>query len=63
MPAADITNGKVDGDKFSFTVKRNGPNGELVINYSGTATGDELKMKIEIPAFDRSFDLVGKRVK
>jgi hypothetical protein len=63
MGATPISDGKIDGDNFSFVVKRNGPNGEFVINYKGTASGDDLKMKVEVPAFDRSFDLVAKKVK
>jgi hypothetical protein len=61
MGASAITDGKVDGDNLSFVVKRNGPQGELVINYKGTVSGDEMKVTISIPAFDRTFDLVAKR--
>ena len=35
-----IDNGKVDGDKFSFTVAFNG----MTITHTGTVTGDEIKM-------------------
>jgi len=63
MPSAPISDGKVDGDNVSFTVKRDGPNGQFVINYKGTVSGDEMKLKIEIPQFDRSFDMVAKRAK
>lgn len=42
-----ITDGKIDGDKISFAVKmeRNGNTTEQ--KYSGTVSGDELKMKRE----------------
>ena len=63
MPSAQISDGKVDGDNLSFVVKRDGPNGQFVINYKGTVSGDEMKIKIEIPQFDRSFDMVAKRAK
>ena len=63
MGESAITDGKVDGDNVSFVVKRTGPNGELVINYKGTVMGDEMKMNISIPAFDRSFDVTAKRAK
>ena len=39
--AIAITNGKVDGDKFSFDVSFNG----MTISHEGTVTGDEMKMK------------------
>ena len=59
--ASAISDGKVDGDNVSFVVKRTGPQGELIINYKGTVSGDEMKMTISVPAFDRTFDLVAKR--
>jgi opacity protein-like surface antigen len=47
-PAAiEITDGKVDGDKVSFTVKRDTPNGAMETKYNGTVSGDELKLKFE----------------
>ena len=50
-PPADIeiSNGKVEGDKISFEVKRSTPNGEFVTKYEGTLSGDELKLKITRP--------------
>ena len=50
-PPADIeiSNGKVDGDKISFEVKRTTPNGDFVTKYEGTLMGDELKLKITRP--------------
>ena len=45
-PAAiEITDGKVDGDKVSFTVKRETPNGTMEQKFSGTVSGDELTLK------------------
>ncbi|HJZ97942.1 MAG TPA: hypothetical protein VKE70_15635, partial [Candidatus Solibacter sp.] len=41
MPATPISDGKVDGDNLSFVVKRDGPNGQFVINYKGTVSGDD----------------------
>ena len=43
----EITDGKVDGDKVSFTVKRETPNGAMETKYNGTVSGDELKLKFE----------------
>lgn len=63
MGESPISDGKVDGDNISFTVKREGPNGEFVINYKGTVSGDELKMTAQIPAMDRSFEMTAKRAK
>jgi hypothetical protein len=44
-PPTEITDGKVDGNNVSFTVKRQTPNGEFVTKYEGTINGDEMKLK------------------
>ena len=41
----EITDGKVDGDKVSFTVKRETPNGTMEMKYNGTVSGDEMTLK------------------
>ncbi len=43
FPAAtDISNGKIDGDKVSFEVKRSFNGNESVTKYEGTLSGDTL---------------------
>src|SRR5712692_9810032 len=44
-PPTEITDGKVDGNNVSFTVKRTTPNGDFVTKYEGTISGDEMKLK------------------
>lgn len=44
----EISNGKVDGDNVSFDTKMNTPNGEMMMHYTGTISGDELKLKREM---------------
>ena len=46
---SDITNGKVDGDKVYFEVKRTGQNGETITKYEGTVSGDSMKLKVTRP--------------
>jgi len=43
---SQITNGKVDGDKFSFEVVREFQGNKMTTKYEGTAAGSELKMKV-----------------
>jgi hypothetical protein len=45
-PPVDITDGKVDGNNISFTVKREFNGNSMVIKYEGVVNGDELKLKI-----------------
>ena len=63
MGESAISEGKVDGDTVTFAVVRQGPNGEFRINYSGKATGDEMKITGSIPAMDRTFEMTAKRAK
>jgi hypothetical protein len=39
----DITDGKIDGSKFSFTVVMSTPNGEFKTVYEGTVEGATIK--------------------
>ena len=57
----EITDGKVDGDKVSFTVKRETPNGAMETKYSGTISGDELTLKFTM--MDQERTMVAKRSK
>ena len=45
-PPTEITDGKVDGNNVSFTVKREFNGNSMVTKYEGTVTGDEMKLKI-----------------
>ncbi|MBL0157320.1 MAG: hypothetical protein IPP47_09505 [Bryobacterales bacterium] len=40
---AEITDGKIDGSKFSFKVTTEGRNGKMTSTYEGTVEGDTLK--------------------
>jgi len=46
---SEISNGKVEGDKVTFEVKRTTPNGDQVIKYEGTVSGDAMKLKVTRP--------------
>jgi hypothetical protein len=58
-----ITNGKVDGDKFSFETKMEFNGNTRVTKYEGTSTGSELKMKVtrESQNGPQSTDVVAKK--
>ena len=45
-PPTEITDGKVDGNNVSFTVKREFNGNSMVTKYEGTVNGDEMKLKI-----------------
>jgi hypothetical protein len=56
---APIEEGKIDGNNFSFvrTMERNGE--KMQMKYSGTVSGDELKIKMSTPRGDR--EMTAKR--
>jgi hypothetical protein len=43
--ATEISNGKIDGDKVSFEVKREYNGNEFITKYEGTVSGDTLNLK------------------
>jgi len=46
-PPGEIKDGKIDGNKFSFTTMMSTPNGDMKMSYSGTVEGDVLKGNAE----------------
>jgi hypothetical protein len=59
--SADIKNGKVDGDKFSFTTVQNGKQGEVTVTWEGTVKGDELTGTQKREGSDQSRPFTAKR--
>jgi hypothetical protein len=57
---APIQNGVVKGDDISFSAVRNFNGNDFTIKYTGTLSGDEIKMKAIFSA-DRSIDMVAKK--
>ncbi len=62
-PEQEISNGKVDGDKISFEVKREMQGQTMVTKYEGTVSGSEMKLKItrDTPNGPMSSDVVAKK--
>src|SRR5882724_2025741 len=50
---AEITEGKVDGDKVSFKVTRTIQDRTMITIYTGTLAGDELKLSAKVEGMDR----------
>jgi hypothetical protein len=47
--------GTVDGNKISFTVERETPNGKMTLNYSGTVDGDNIKGTVKVNDNERDW--------
>jgi hypothetical protein len=54
-----ISDGTVDGDKISFTVTRQTPNGEFKQTFNGTVDGDNIKGTVQMG--ENSRDWTAKR--
>jgi hypothetical protein len=64
---AEISNGKVDGDKISFDLVRDFGGNSITIKYEFTVKGDEMTGKTTFPGMDggepRVMDVTAKRAK
>ena len=64
---AQISNGKVDGDKISFDVVRDFGGNSVTIKYEFTVKADEMAGKMTFPGMDggepRVMDVTAKRAK
>jgi hypothetical protein len=56
-----ITNGAIAGDKISFSEPLKIQDNDVVVEYSGTIAGDELKLHRKVGDF-AEYDIVAKRV-
>src|ERR1017187_4995298 len=56
-----ITNAKIDKDKVSFSEPLKIQDNDVVVEYSGTIAGDELKLHRKVGEF-AEYDIVAKRV-
>ena len=60
-----ISDGKIDGNNISFSVKREFNGNTFVTTYKGTLDGDSMKIEITMPGRDgntRTANVVAKRV-
>ena len=61
MGDAEISDGKIDGDNVSFSVKREMNGNSFIMAYTGIVSGDNLKLKMSTPRGDR--EITAKREK
>jgi hypothetical protein len=47
--------GTVDGNKISFTIERETPNGKMTMNYTGTVDGDNMKGTVKVMDNEREW--------
>ena len=57
----DIKNGKVDGNKFSFSMVQRGKQGEITVTWEGTVNGDEMNGTQKREGGDQSRPFTAKR--
>ncbi len=59
--AQEITDGKVEGDNVSWVIKMEFNGNEMKMNYAGTVSGNEMKLKVQREGADNSRELVLKK--
>ena len=59
--STDIKNGKVDGNKFSFSMVQRGKQGEMTVTWEGTVNGDEMNGTQKREGGDQSRPFTAKR--
>ena len=64
MGSTEISDGKADGNKVEFKVKREFNGNAIVMSYKGTVEGDDLKLAITVEGRDMpAREFTAKRVK
>jgi hypothetical protein len=59
--SVDIQNGKVDGNKFSFSMVQRGKQGEVTVTWEGAVNGDEMNGTQKREGGDQSRPFTAKR--
>lgn len=62
MGKSTITDGKVDGDKLSFSITVKFQGDEMTLNYAGEVKGNEIKFKVEVPNGGPTIEYNAKKV-
>lgn len=57
-----IDNGKVDGDKLSFTINVKFQDNDMKLDYKGEVKGEELILKVDVPGGGPSIEYKAKKV-
>ncbi|MBZ5601451.1 MAG: hypothetical protein LAO79_04015 [Acidobacteriia bacterium] len=55
--SVEIKNGKVDGDNVSFDIEREFQGNSMTIKYSGTVSGDTMKLTVDMGRGPRDITL------
>lgn len=57
----EIEKGKVEGDKFSFTIVQEGKSGARTALYEGTINGDQMKGVVKFRGISQTWDLIARK--
>ena len=62
MGELPIAEGKLEGDDVTFSVNANFNGNDVKLNYKGKVAGSEMKLTVEVPGRDRTFEFTAKKV-
>ncbi len=62
MGKSDITDGKIEGNDLSFTIKAAFQGNEMILNYKGRLSGDTIKFTVHVADGDQTVEYVAKKI-
>ncbi len=63
MGKSEITDGKLEGDNLTFSIKVKFQDQEMKLDYKGKVKDDEIKFNVEIPGGGQNITWLAKKVK
>lgn len=61
MGESTLSDGKVDGDNLSFTVKASVDGNDMTLSFKGKVAGEEIKLTVDVTGHDQPFEMTAKR--
>lgn len=62
MGKSTIMDGKIEGDRLSFTINAKFQGNDVKLNYKGTISGAEIRFTVEIPDSGQTVEYVAHKV-
>jgi hypothetical protein len=61
MGEAAISEGKLEGEDISFAIVQTYNGNEFKISYKGKVSGNEMKLTIQVPNMEQTFEITAKK--
>ncbi len=61
MGETPISEGKIEGDDLTFVVNASFNGNAFKLSYKGKVSGNEIKLTLQVPGRDQSFEMTAKK--